>query len=90
MAFLSQLLIHQSAAGTITKLLSHVVTDTTNVRLIVSLLTTNLLHERNSNPAQLGTWNAFRQSELVALDVCDWLVNSNCDARAGPVSPLYL
>ena len=41
-------------------------------------------------PAQLGTWNAFLQSELVALDVCDWLVNCNCDSGAGPASPWYL
>jgi len=90
MAFLSQLLIHQSATATITNLLSHIVTNTINVRLIVSLPTTYLLHERNSNPAKLGTWNAFRHSELVALDVCDWLVNRNCDSRAGPESPWYL
>jgi hypothetical protein len=90
MAFLSLLLIHQSATSTSTKLLSHVVTNTANVQLIVSLLTTYLLHEQNLNPAQLGTRNAFWQSELVALGVCDWLVNRNCDARAGPALPWYL
>ena len=90
MAFRLQLLIHQYATSTIRKLLSHVVTKTTNVRLIVSLPTTYLLYKRNSNPSELGTWNAFRQSKLVALDVCDWLVNRNCDSRAGPESPWYL
>jgi len=49
MAFLSQLIMNQSATGTITKLVSHIATNTTNVRLIVSLPTTYLLHERNSN-----------------------------------------
>jgi len=43
-----------------------------HIRLIASLPTTLLLHERDSILVQLGTLGAFRQSELVALDVCNW------------------
>jgi hypothetical protein len=31
---------------------------------------------------QLGTLGAFRQSELVALDVCDWIVIRECNAKS--------
>jgi len=52
-----------------------------HVRLIASLPTTSLLQERDSILVQLGTLGAFRQSELVALDVCDWLVNRESDSK---------
>jgi len=52
-----------------------------HIRLIASLPTTSLLHERDSILVQLGTLGAFRQSELVALDVCDWIVNRECNAK---------
>jgi integrase len=52
-----------------------------HIRLIASLPTTSLLHERDSIMVQLGTLGAFRQSELISLDVCDWLTNRECDSR---------
>jgi len=52
-----------------------------HIRLIASLANTSLLFERNSILVQLRTLGAFRQSELVALDVCDWLVNRECDSK---------
>jgi len=53
----------------------------TPIRLVASLPTTSLLHERDSILLQLGTLGAFQQSELMALDVCDWIVNRECDAK---------
>jgi len=50
-----------------------------HIRLIASLPTKSLLHERDSILVQLGTLGAFRQSELVALDVCDWIENRECE-----------
>ena len=52
-----------------------------HIRLIASLPTTSLLHERDSIMVQLGTPGAFRQSELISLDVCDWQTNRECDSR---------
>jgi len=52
-----------------------------HIRLIASLPTISLLHERDSILVQLGTLGALQQSELVALDVCDWIVNRECDAK---------
>jgi len=52
-----------------------------HIRLIASLPTTSLLHERDSIIVQLGTLGAFWQSELISLDVCDWLTNQECDSR---------
>jgi len=46
-----------------------------HIRLIASLPTTSILHERDSIMVQLGTLGAFMQSELISLDVCDWLTN---------------
>ena len=51
------------------------------IRLIASLPTTSLLRERDFIMVQLGTLDAFRQSELISLDVCDWLTNRKCDSR---------
>ena len=58
-----------------------------HVRLIASLPTTSLLYKQDWILVQMDTLKAFRQSELMALDVCDWLVNRECDCRAGPASP---
>ena len=52
-----------------------------HIYLIASLPTTSLSHERDSILVQLGTLEPFRQSELVALDVCDWIVNRECNAK---------
>ena len=46
-----------------------------HIRLIASLSTTSLLLEQDSILVQLGTLGAFQQSEPIALDVCDWLIN---------------
>ena len=52
-----------------------------HIRLIASLPTNSLLHERDSILVQLGTLGAFRQSELISLDLCDWLMDRECDPR---------
>jgi len=52
-----------------------------HIRIIAALSTTSLLHERDSIMIQLGTLGAFRQSELVFLNVCDWQKNRECDSR---------
>ena len=51
------------------------------IRLIASLSTTSLLHERDSIMVHLCTLGAFWQCELISLDVCDWLTNRECDSR---------
>ena len=51
-----------------------------HIRLIVALPTTSLLHERDS----IGTLGAFRQSDLISLDVCNWLTNRECDSSGQP------
>ena len=55
-----------------------------HIQLIASLPTTSLLQERDSILVQLGTLGAFQQSELISLDVCDWLVNRECDSKGRP------
>jgi len=52
-----------------------------HIRLIASLSTTSLLLEQDSILVQMGTLGAFRQSELIALDVCEWLINRDYDSR---------
>ena len=52
-----------------------------HIRLIASLSTTSLLLEQDSILVPLGTLGAFRQSEPIALDVCDWLLNREYDSR---------
>ena len=52
-----------------------------HIELIASLPTTSLLHERDLILVQRGTLGAFRQSHMVALDVCDWIVNRECDTK---------
>jgi len=52
-----------------------------HIRLIASLPTISFMLERDSILVQLGTLGAFQKSELVALNVCDWIVNRECDAK---------
>ena len=60
----------------------------THIRLIASLPTTSLLHELDSILVHLSTLGVFRQSELVALDVCNWLVNRECDPKGRSCSAM--
>ena len=46
---------------------------------------TDEIHERNVLMIAVGTVGAMRPSELVALDVCDWLGRVLKDAGGGPL-----
>jgi len=52
-----------------------------HIQLIASMPTTSLLYERDSILVRLGTLGAFRQSELISLDVCDRLMDRECDSK---------
>ena len=58
------------------------------IRLITSLPTTSLLYERDSILVQLGTLGALRQSELISLNVCDWLMDRECDFKGQSYSAM--